>query len=54
MSQPMSKKKSIVLVALAIILLLGICFATLAVYAKKELNKPKFKMPEEDPVASAS
>ncbi|MBR5112400.1 MAG: hypothetical protein IK097_03140 [Clostridia bacterium] len=54
MSQPMSKKKSIVLVALAIILLVGICFATLAVYAKKELNKPKFKMPEEDPVASAS
>ena len=26
----------------------------MAVYAKKELNKPKFKMPEEKPVASAS
>ena len=53
MSQ-MSKKKSIILIVLAVVLLIGICFATLTVYAKKELHKPKFKMPEEQPVASAT
>ncbi len=51
MSQ-ISKKKSIVLVVLIIILLIGICFATLAVYAKREFSKPRFKQPEEKPVSS--
>lgn len=53
MSQ-ISKKKSIILIALAVVLLIGICFATLSVYAKKELNKPKFTIPEEKPAVSAT
>ncbi len=51
MSQ-ISKKKSIVLIVLAVVLLISICFATLAVYAKKEFSKPKFEMPEEEPAVS--
>ena len=47
-----SKKKSIALIIIIIILLIGICFATLAVYAKREFNKPKFRIPEEEPVSS--
>ncbi len=54
MSKDPQKKKTIILVVLAVVLLVGICFATLTVYAKKELNKPKFSVPEEEPVASAS
>ena len=53
MSQ-ISKKKSILLIVIAVVLLIAICFTTLSIYAKKTLNKPKFKMPEEEPVASAA
>ena len=53
MSQ-ISKKKSILLIVTAVVLLLAVCFTTLSIYAKKTLNKPKFKMPEEEPVASAA
>lgn len=53
MSQ-ISKKKSAALIITAVVLLIGICFATLSVYAKKTLNQPKFKIPEEKPIASAT
>ncbi len=53
MSQ-ISKKKSAILIVLAVVVLLGICFATLSIYAKKELHKPRFKLPEEDVIKSAS
>ncbi len=53
MSQ-ISKKKSLILLVLAVIVLVGICFATLTVYAKKELHKPKFEIPADKPIASAS
>ena len=35
-------------------MLLGICFGSVALYARNEINKPKFRLPEEEPVASAS
>ncbi|MBR4765343.1 MAG: hypothetical protein IK085_01120 [Clostridia bacterium] len=46
----MSKKKNvkhIIAVAIPVILLLAICFTCVTIYAKKEINKPKFKKPED-------
>ena len=54
MSQSNKNKKNIVLIALIVILLVGACFATVTIYAKKQLNKPKFVMPEQPPVRSVT
>ena len=43
------KSKNIVLIILAVILLLGACFGAVALYARNEINKPKFTLPEEEP-----
>jgi hypothetical protein len=53
MSGGKSNKKNIVSIIIIVALLIGACFATISVDAKKTLNKPRFKMPEEEPVASA-
>ncbi|MCR4594531.1 MAG: hypothetical protein K5761_05700 [Clostridiales bacterium] len=42
----MSKLKKTILIILAVVALLGICFGSLAIYAKKEINKPRFEAPE--------
>ncbi len=42
----MKKPMKIVLGIAGVAALLGICFACLSVYAKKEINKPKFVLPE--------
>ena len=54
MSGGKSNKKSIVSIIIIIALLIGACFATISVYAKKTLNKPKFTLPEEEPLASVT
>ncbi|MBQ6023165.1 MAG: hypothetical protein IJL25_09565 [Clostridia bacterium] len=46
MSKPKRNVKKIVPVVLAIIILLGACFTFVGVYAKHELNKPKFTLPD--------
>ncbi len=53
MSGGKSNKKNIVSIIIVVALLIGACFATITIYAKKTLNKPKFSLPEEEPVASA-
>ena len=50
----MSKTKKIIIGVIVVALLLGTCFGSLAIYAKKTLNKPKFTAPEDEPLASAS
>ena len=50
----MKKPMKIFLGVTGIIALFGICFACLSIYAKKEINKPKFELPEiiaEQPVS---
>ncbi|MBQ7596445.1 MAG: hypothetical protein IJU45_07265 [Clostridia bacterium] len=42
----MKKRAKIILGVLGVLALLGICFASLSIYAKKEINKPKFELPE--------
>lgn len=42
----MKKSKKIILGVLGVLALVGICFACLSVYAKKEINKPRFELPE--------
>ncbi len=50
----MSKRKRATLIVLLIVVLVGACFGTVAVYAKREFNKPVFEIPEQEPVASAA
>ncbi len=52
MSSPNKNKKNIILIVLIVLVLIGACFATVTVYAKKQFNKPKFEMPEQPPVES--
>ena len=52
MSKPMTKGKKIVLVILVITVLLAACFGSVGIYAKHELNKPRFTMPEAEPQPS--
>ena len=54
MSKPMKKSAKITLGVLVVVLLVGVCFASVALYAKKELNKPRFTLPETAPLPSAS
>ncbi|MBE6835129.1 MAG: hypothetical protein E7515_02620 [Ruminococcaceae bacterium] len=42
----MKKPLKIFLGVLGAVALIGICFGCLAIYAKKEINKPKFEMPD--------
>lgn len=46
--------KKVVLIILVVVLLVGACFTAVALYARRELNKPKFIMPEIEPEASAA
>ena len=46
MSKPMSKVTRRVLIALAIVVLLGACFAAVSVYAKNEMNKERYPRPD--------
>ncbi|MBQ4243536.1 MAG: hypothetical protein II702_01375 [Clostridia bacterium] len=54
MSQAKASKKSLILIVLVVLLLVGACFGTVTIYAKKQLNKPKFVMPEQPPVKSVT
>ena len=54
MSKPMKKPVKIVLIVFVAVVLLGICFGSVALYAHNEINKPRFRLPEDEPVASAS
>ncbi|MCR5522466.1 MAG: hypothetical protein K6F64_02360 [Clostridia bacterium] len=54
MSKPMKKSSRIILGVFTVVLLLGACFGSVGLYAKKALNKPKFIKPEDAPIASAS
>ena len=46
MSTPKRNVKKIVPIVLAIILLMGLCFTCVGLYAKHELTKPKYAMPD--------
>ncbi len=54
MSKPMGKTGKRLLIALLILVLLGGCFGAVALYAKNEINKPRFQMPEIAPLPSAT
>lgn len=47
MSKPMKKSSKIALIVLVVLVLLGICFTTVGLYAKNEINKPRFSLPEQ-------
>ena len=50
----MKKSMKIFLGIVGVVALFGICFASLSIYARKEINKPKFELPElasEQPVS---
>lgn len=49
----MSKKKKTALIIAGLILLVAICCVCVGAYAKTIINKPKFKVPESTPAASA-
>lgn len=42
----MKKSVKILLGTLGVLALVGLCFLCVAIYAKKEINKPRFEMPE--------
>lgn len=48
----MSKKKRNLLIASGFVLLIGLCSVSLYFYAKKEINKPKFIVPENKKIAA--
>ena len=50
----MKKSVKIFLGIAGVLALLGICFACLSIYAKKEINKPKFELPEAEIVQPVS
>ncbi|MBR4727071.1 MAG: hypothetical protein IK080_04190 [Clostridia bacterium] len=54
MSKPMTKKTKILLGVLCALVALGICFTAIGFYAKNEIEKPRFQMPEETPQASVT
>ena len=54
MSRPMKKSAKITLGILIAVLLIGVCFTSVGLYAKKELSKPRFTLPETAPLPSAS
>ena len=54
MSKPMKKTGKRLLIVLAILALLAGCFGAVAVYAKKEIEKPKFHLPETEPLPSVT
>ena len=54
MREPMKKSAKITLGILIAVLLIGVCFTSVAIYAKKELSKPRFTLPEQAPLPSAS
>lgn len=45
MKKPLSKKVKVLIATLVVAVLLGACFAAVAVYVKREINKPKFVLP---------
>lgn len=50
----MKRSMKILLGVLGVLALVGIAFGCLTIYAKKEINKPKFELPEEPAVEAAS
>lgn len=54
MSENKKSKKNLILIILAVVLLVGACFATVTVYAKRQLSKPKFTMPEQPAAMSVT
>ena len=46
MSKPMKKGTKRLLIALTAVVLLGVCFGSVALYAHHETTKPRFKMPD--------
>ncbi len=54
MSKPMNKTVKRLLLFLVIVALLGGCFGAVALYAKKEMSKPRFQMPEIDELPSVT
>ncbi len=53
MSDTKKKRRNIILIVFAVIILLTACFVSVAIYAKKEINKPLFVLPEAERQASA-
>lgn len=49
MSKPAKNKARIFLIVLIVLVLVGACFAVVAIYAKKEMNKEKFRKPADPP-----
>lgn len=54
MSKEKKNRKTILLGALVVVVLIGICFFCVAIYAKKEINKPKFVLPDQPELPSVS
>ena len=54
MSQSNKNKRNIILIVLIVTVLIGACFGTVTIYAKKQLSKPKFVMPEQPAAQSAT
>lgn len=48
MSQTKKNRKTILLGALVVVIIIGICFVCVTLYAKNEINKPKFSIPEQE------
>ena len=47
MSQKKHNRKTLLLGALVVVVIIGICFFCVTLYAKKEINKPKFTIPQQ-------
>ena len=54
MSKPLGKTGKRLLIALLIVVLMGGCFGAVALYARNEINKPRFHMPEIAPLPSVT
>lgn len=54
MSKPMKKKTKILLGVLCALVALGICFTAIGFYAKNEIEKERFQMPELQPEPSVT